>query len=896
MHTSLFQLVPAFGITLPMVLWGIALGGIPIVIHLLHKRKYRETSWAAMRFLLEAARKNSRRVRLEKLLLLTVRTLLLLFLVGALQGMYFETTSTRLDQQGPTHHVVVIDASFSMRYRENAQADRFAEARKTALRIVDTLRPGDLVNLVLITGPSKRVVLSTPARSRQWIRSRFEQAAEEAEAKNDVDPNAAAGRVALSATHEFGRLLPTLTDVGQLLKRTELPRKKVYLISDFQAATWAPTSPTQRARIRNSLKSISENASLVLVDVSNGDAENAAITRLETESRFAVYGQPVRLKATAMNFGSQRLQNRTIEFYVDGRLADSRTVNLEPGKEQPIEFTYPPEKSPSAIPKLEIGEHYLEVRLDEDRLPLDNIRGLSLPVKDEIKVLLVDGNPGVTKRENAASYISKALRPSTEKEDWQGIIRPRTITEAALLGTDLSNVDCVFLCNVTSFQQSEARKLQAFVESGGGLVVCLGPQSRAENYNAVLFREGDGVLPARVRDHVQRYGAGDSFQLDTSTLIDTSKQVHPIVEVFRGNPGSGLQSVFCRRYFRADVPQGSPARVVLQFKDDDGENDPVLIASPVGQGRAALFTTSFDTSSSTWSLSFSFVPLINEVVNYVVAGRWNRRQYQVGEPIQRGFPVSPGRLPDTIGVRPPQGKQREVNLGDRNRWRTKREGADVFASPPASDGKNPPKKPTGRVPAKTQVRKLESRGGFSLVQWGSQSGWVDNTRLERIGYAGVYYTQTLRRGPYELLLRPPLGRREIYAVNVDPQESDLTAVGEKRLRADVLTGVGFDFRKGWRDRTVLNQTAGTQQSSLTRWLLIAVFCLIVVEQLMAWRFLAGLALLVALVAAEFGRQAYQHSARAGLVTTVILLCAAAGFALYLRRRRRFEERKRPTAF
>ena len=47
----------AFGFANPWLLCGLALGAIPIVIHLLSRRAYRETDWAAMRFLLEAARK-----------------------------------------------------------------------------------------------------------------------------------------------------------------------------------------------------------------------------------------------------------------------------------------------------------------------------------------------------------------------------------------------------------------------------------------------------------------------------------------------------------------------------------------------------------------------------------------------------------------------------------------------------------------------------------------------------------------------------------------------------------------------------------------------------------------------------------------------------------------------
>src|SRR5437762_14079700 len=57
---------------------------IPIIIHLLNRNRFRVVTWAAMRFLLAAQRKNTPRMRLEQFLLLAVRTLLVLLLVLAM--------------------------------------------------------------------------------------------------------------------------------------------------------------------------------------------------------------------------------------------------------------------------------------------------------------------------------------------------------------------------------------------------------------------------------------------------------------------------------------------------------------------------------------------------------------------------------------------------------------------------------------------------------------------------------------------------------------------------------------------------------------------------------------------------------------------------------------------
>ena len=56
---------------------------VPIIIHLLNRRRFRPRRWAAMEFLLRAMKKNQRRLQLQNLLLLLVRLMVILLLVAA---------------------------------------------------------------------------------------------------------------------------------------------------------------------------------------------------------------------------------------------------------------------------------------------------------------------------------------------------------------------------------------------------------------------------------------------------------------------------------------------------------------------------------------------------------------------------------------------------------------------------------------------------------------------------------------------------------------------------------------------------------------------------------------------------------------------------------------------
>ena len=110
------------------MLWGMALGAAPILIHLLHRRRYIEVPWAAMRFLIAATKKQSRRLHLEQLLLLIVRTLIVLLVAMALARPSIETMGEYFRSEGPRHRIIVIDATYSMGY-VGEDRSRFDRAR-----------------------------------------------------------------------------------------------------------------------------------------------------------------------------------------------------------------------------------------------------------------------------------------------------------------------------------------------------------------------------------------------------------------------------------------------------------------------------------------------------------------------------------------------------------------------------------------------------------------------------------------------------------------------------------------------------------------------------------------------------------------------------------------------
>jgi hypothetical protein len=735
----------------PALLWGLALGAAPVIIHLLNKRKFRETSWAAMQFLLEAVRKNSRRMRIEQLILLAVRTLILLLLVLALAEPVGRHLGAFFQPRQPTHRIIVIDASLSMGLVAREEA-LFSRARETARAIVEQGRPGDVFNLVRLSNIPPAVIVSDAAYLTGRITEEIEQ---------------------MPLPHGTGDVPGCLAKIEELLKQApEVPHKEVVIISDFQRTTWTAGSAEEAARLRALLKKFDEAGNLVLVDVGQTDAANVAVTSLEALDTFVTTSRPAAFRTTVRNYGPEPVAGRVLEILVDDRAVDQRIIDLNPGGERVEDFS---------IPFTAGGEHRIAVRLQKDALPLDDQRWLAVPVKERIRVLCVNGGSARSAAGSATEFLELALAPAGAGPAFaagparRGLIEPTVINEGELQGFDLAAYDCVFLCNVRMFTDREAQVLETYLAGGGGVVWCLGDQISLENYNQVLYRQGAGSLPARLIDRV-----GDAEQHDNVYAFDPRNFSHPLVGAFQGNPDAGLESTQAYVYVKAALPPRGNSRTALAF--DTG--DPAIVERPFGRGRSLLVTTSVDDHWGPWPLWPSFLPLVHEIVQFAVSGRWGERQRLVGEPLTEIIPATAVEMDVAVG----------------------------------------------RPDGETQSARAVPQGAFNQV----------------------VYENTNESGVYEMNFAHPLARSELFAVNVDPRESNLAKYVHEELAEDLLPGVAFTYLTAWPDEeTAPPETAAAHQGGLTRWLLYAVLYLMFTEQMLAWDFQKGLWLLCPVVPAVF---------------------------------------------
>ena len=94
MGSPLFPVLAAF--VTPALAWaGAGAVAAPILIHLLARRRFKRIRWAAMDFLIDAERRNRRRIRMEEWILLALRCLAVA-LLGLLVARPFITPSARM--------------------------------------------------------------------------------------------------------------------------------------------------------------------------------------------------------------------------------------------------------------------------------------------------------------------------------------------------------------------------------------------------------------------------------------------------------------------------------------------------------------------------------------------------------------------------------------------------------------------------------------------------------------------------------------------------------------------------------------------------------------------------------------------------------------------------------
>ncbi len=591
-----------------------ALIAVPILIHLINMMRHRRVEWAAMEFLLISQKKNRTWVLLKQLLLLAMRMAAIAAILFVVPQPKLPNQFGRLFGSSKTHHVVLVDDSYSMSDR-GAGGSCFDRAKEVVGRIATeaAAQPTpQMMSLLRFSHARRGAGPAKPDGTKAGAGTHFDFVREDI---GPEFPEWLKGLVSpMQPSETAAEPLPTLEAFVASLGDEEEDRRVIYLISDFRERQWG-----NPADLKERLRELSgKGARLYLVNCAETAHPNLAITELSATPGTRATRVPLFMEVAVKNFGDTPVKDVSVALEEDGTPRQAVTIPHIPSREVvkkrfQIHFEKP-------------GEHQLVARLESDAVSTDNYRYSVLDVPAGLPVLMVDGS-----REGLdAKFLTTALESDTKVATG---IMPRSMSPRDLGLKPLSEFHAVYLMNVENLTQSAVKSLEEYVASGGGLAVFLGPNSRSKFINDELYRDGQGLFPLPVTaPAVLRVDV-----LEKAPDMEVVDANHPALRVLTFDRSRFLNSVNVEQYFA--VPKGwapkadSTVKVVVQLRG----GAPLVVEKSFGKGRVMAFLTTAAPVWNNWARNPTFVLAMLEMQAYLANQPAGAEARQVGSPLEVRF-------------------------------------------------------------------------------------------------------------------------------------------------------------------------------------------------------------------------------------------------------------------
>ena len=273
----------------PILLFGLAAVAVPIVIHLLNRRKFQKVVWAAMRFLQASVERNQKRMRIEDLLLLALRCLLLALLALALARPALVSQAGDLFGSSKVTGVILLDNSYSMGMSDGVMT-RFEKARRAAGQVIDAMPSGSATALFLVSDIVNEAI-PEPTLDLSLARKMIREA---------------------TLTDRATDLFPALSRAIDTLKDLLGARKEIYLITDGQATGWR-----QLREIQKLLEKSRAEVRTQIILVGDQEEHNLGVSELRLAGGLSPVNQPLRFEVKVTNYGREEARDTRISLSVD---------------------------------------------------------------------------------------------------------------------------------------------------------------------------------------------------------------------------------------------------------------------------------------------------------------------------------------------------------------------------------------------------------------------------------------------------------------------------------------------------------------------------------------------------------------------------------------------------
>ncbi|TVR99494.1 MAG: VWA domain-containing protein [Phycisphaerales bacterium] len=564
---------------------GLACVAIPILIHIILRRRRRPVRWGAMRFVMEAYRRQRRRLLLEQWLLLLLRCLAVALIAMGVAG----ATCSREDAtaRGPTTLFVLIDDGPLASLREadgRTVLERHAQRADEAVRALDGYR-GDRAALVAL-GASALPVVMPPSSEPEAV---AREARGLRHAGGQMDLRGGLDLVARAAADE--------PDAGPI---------RVFILSDWRTGSARLDEPLPR------LADLGRPVEIVTTAPATDPARNIALTDLRPGRRVAVGG----------GVGPEGLAGVTITARRSGAAADRAeevgvTLSLvAPGSETTLGRTSlrfePGDAEGRAVlassPAGDLrGDASIVATLDDPGATVGATRRAVVRFRRSIRVgvaapLVVGASRVGVAGFTPADWALAALRPEIDEG---ARLEIELVEPGAIDPTRLEAFDALVVPDASLIPPEAWRRMRAVTDRGGVVFIAPGPDPQ----EAQLWTEHAAealALPLRL--------SRQSIELPSTGRIEPSTPGAGILGLLRPEIEALAQPVEVLRLLGVE-PSGSPeaeaATEVLALRT----GEPLLLSTSLDRGgTVVLLTTAIDPRWSTLPVKPLMVALMQETV------------------------------------------------------------------------------------------------------------------------------------------------------------------------------------------------------------------------------------------------------------------------------------------
>lgn len=558
----------------PLFLLGALAVILPVIFHLIRRTSRDRMIFSSLMFLAPSPPRVTRRSRLEDILLMLLRCLVVGLLALAFARPYFHKPGETLPQpEGLRRMAVLIDTSASMR-----RSGLWDEALNQARQVLRQAGAMDEAALFAFDR-NARTLLSF----EEWSAlGAGERAAIAIERLQSTQPS-------WSGTHFANALIAAVEALAEAAKKDEVAGiREIVLISDLQ----------EGGRLER-LQGFEwpDHTVLTIVPIAAQRPSNAGLSWVADSEDMALSITEAGPRIRVSNSSDSSREQYQIRW--EGANAESVEVYVPPGQSRVVNLAKPAGGTAKLV-------------LQGDDHDFDNT-AYYVDLKAERIAVAYLGNEAPNDPAQPLYYLRRAFQ-QTKRHDVEIVSYPAT---ASLSAADLTAAALVIVSEPVSGPRLEL--LRDYVRGGKAALFVIKDAAAVQMIPQLL-----GSDPMAAREiSTSRYAMFGEIQFD-----------HPLFAPFADPRFSDFTKIHFWKYRQIDPGQISGAQVLARF--DSG--DPALLEIPLGKGELLVFTSSWQPSDSQLALSSKFIPLLYSMLEQNGALRANRVQYHVGDSIELSFP------------------------------------------------------------------------------------------------------------------------------------------------------------------------------------------------------------------------------------------------------------------